>query len=203
MSVPAGTVRSAGRRGDGDGQRRGDSSIRSWTVRQEAVDGTVLLVVIFEYVGPTELIPEVAVPRGTPVRTLEDLQRFVEIHSAELDEPFTFIVDQVGTLLLAPRRSEHVTAAGGRPVRAAGEIAFDRGGQVTYVSNQSVGYRPNERSWIAVASCLEEIGVDVPDGFDDVHIFRVCPRCRQVNIVKDGWFECANCGSQLPEDPPT
>ncbi|MEU6730442.1 hypothetical protein ABZ917_42625 [Nonomuraea wenchangensis] len=31
-----------------------------------------------------------------------------------------------GVLLLAPRRSEHVACAGGRPVLSAGEISFAR-----------------------------------------------------------------------------
>jgi hypothetical protein len=135
---------------------------------------------------------------GRTVRSRGELLAFVEEGIDELDEPFTFVVDRGGTLVLAPRRSEHVRAAGGLPVMAAGEIAFDRSANVTYVSNQSIGYRPDESSWLAVAEALRRIGVDVPDGFDDVFIFRSCPRCGQVNIVKDDWYVCGNCGGELP-----
>src|SRR5262245_41845125 len=52
----------------------------------------------------------------------------------------TFVVDELGQLRVADRRSEHVLSAGGRPVRSAGEITFtlDAGTvRVTWVTNQS------------------------------------------------------------------
>ena len=60
-------------------------------------------------------------------------------------EPFTFVVDLEGVLRLAPRRSEHVACAGGRPVLSAGEVSFERGPdgwEVTSATNQSTGYCP-------------------------------------------------------------
>jgi hypothetical protein len=151
----------------------------------------------FPYVGPAELKPAEDAPRGDAIMSRRDLVIFIERNLEDLDEPFTFVVREDGTLLLAPRRSEHVRAAGGLPVLAAGEIGFNRAASVTYVSNQSVGYCPDESSWIALADAIRLIGVEVPIGFDDVFVFRTCERCNQVNIVKDDWFECENCGGSL------
>jgi hypothetical protein len=40
-----------------------------------------------------------------------DFDAWVSVRTAEeLSEPFTFVVDQIGALRLAPRRSEHVCA---------------------------------------------------------------------------------------------
>src|SRR5258706_11327733 len=64
----------------------------------------------------------------------------------ELREPFTFVVALDGLLRLAPRRSEHVTLAGGRDVLAAGEITFvsaEKGWRVAEGTNQSTGYCPD------------------------------------------------------------
>jgi hypothetical protein len=117
----------------------------------------------FEYVGPRELAPDNTGPSGQEIRSLDDLLSFIDSRLDELNEPFTFVVDRDGNLLLAPRRSEHVRAAGGLSVLAAGEIAFDAAGRVTYSSNQSIGYRPHEASWQALAEALRAIGVEVPD----------------------------------------
>jgi hypothetical protein len=126
----------------------------------------------FSYVGPAVLKPAEGAPRGDAILSRRDLVTFIERNLEDLDEPFTFVVSEDGTLLLAPRRSEHVRAAGGLPVLAAGEIGFDRGASVTYLSNQSVGYRPDESSWSALADAIRQIGVEVPNGFDDVFVFR-------------------------------
>jgi hypothetical protein len=117
------------------------------------------------------------------------------------DEPFTFVIDLEGTLRLAPRRSEHVACAGGRPVLSAGEITFERGAQgpeVTSASNQSTGYCPEPSSWPAVAAALDRIGVSHPGRFTDEFTFRRCPRCGERNLVRDDDFGCAICGADLP-----
>jgi hypothetical protein len=117
------------------------------------------------------------------------------------DEPFTFVVDLEGTLRLAPRRSEHVACAGGRPVLSAGEITFEPGPdgpEVTSATNQSTGYCPEPGSWTAVAAALDRIGVPRPGRFTDEFHFRRYSRCEERNIVKDGDFACAICEADLP-----
>jgi hypothetical protein len=69
---------------------------------------------------------------------------------------------------------------------------------VEQVTNQSTGYCPEPESWSAVASALEAIGVSAPEGYTTELLFRRCPRCSQINVVKDSAFECAVCGSTLP-----
>jgi hypothetical protein len=83
------------------------------------------------------------------------------------------------------------------PVLAAGEIAFDAAARVTYISNQSIGYRPDESLWLAVADALRRIGVDVPD------VSTTCsssgPALDVVSSTSSGTTGMrANCGEELP-----
>ncbi|MEU4266193.1 hypothetical protein ACYCCF_29930 [Streptomyces argenteolus] len=119
----------------------------------------------------------------------------------ELAEPFTFVVDSVGTLRLAPRRSEHVACAGGESVLGAGEMSFrTQSGRwvVEEVSNQSTGYCPDVRSWPAVADALDRAGIARPSGFTHEVIFRRCPSCHRLNIVREEDFFCVFCDEVLP-----
>ena len=89
----------------------------------------------------------------------------------------------------------------GRDVLAAGEITFARtqaGWCVAEVTNQSTGYCPDPDSWPAVAAALSQVTVRYPAEFTDPVVFRRCPDCRERNIVRDGDFICALCGSDLP-----
>jgi hypothetical protein len=122
---------------------------------------------------------------------------------AELDEPFTFVIDLQGRMRLAARRSEHVVCADGRRVLGAGEIGFERrngGWAVGYISNQSTGYCPDLDSWAAVAAALDRIGLARPQAFTQAVIFRRCPGCAEVNTVRDGFFVCAFCETDLPPE---
>ena len=104
-------------------------------------------------------------------------------------------------LRLAPRRSEHVDCAAGQHVLAAGEVLFARDGGgwcVSEISNQSTGYCPDPDSWPAVAMALDRIGPAHPGDFTHKVIFRRCPACGQLNIVRDGHFACAVCDGDLP-----
>jgi hypothetical protein len=104
-------------------------------------------------------------------------------------------------LRVAPRRSEHVACAGGRPVLSAGEITFALAGRsvgVAEVSNQSTGYCPEPESWPAVEAALRRAGLEPPDGFSPACVFRRCEECGTVCLVKGGAFECAACGAGLP-----
>jgi hypothetical protein len=148
----------------------------------------------YRYVGPAEVLAAAGpLSTGRAVLACEDIPGG--------DEPFTFVIDLEGTLRLAPRRSEHVACAGGRPVLSAGEITFEQGEQgpeVTSASNQSTGYCPEPSSWPAVAAALDRIGVPHPGRFTDEFTFRRCPRCGERNLVRADDFGCAICGADLP-----
>ncbi|WP_371241913.1 hypothetical protein [Streptomyces pimonensis] len=127
----------------------------------------------------------------------------VEQSTAELTEPFTFVVGTDGVLRLAPRRSEHVACAGGDMVLSAGEISFvheaDRWA-VSEVSNQSTGYCPDVSSWAEVARALDAVELRRPSGFTHEVVFRRCPDCQEHTIVREDDFVCVFCGSDLPAE---
>ncbi len=115
----------------------------------------------------------------------------------------TFVVDDQCMLLVADRRSEHVACAGGRPVLSAGEMFFrlaNSGVEVVEVTNQSTGFCPEPESWPAAAFALERADLPHPAGFTQAFVFRRCPVCKERNVVKDGWFFCSLCGTDLPAD---
>lgn len=119
----------------------------------------------------------------------------------EVTEPFTYVVDLTGLLRLAPRRSEHVAAAEGDDVLAAGEVTFGHdasGWTVTEVSNHSTGYCPDLDSWEAVAIALDRVRMPRPPGFTHAVVFRRCPVCDERNIVREDDYVCALCDAGLP-----
>ncbi|MGW0903474.1 hypothetical protein [Streptomyces sp. NPDC002853] len=121
----------------------------------------------------------------------------------ELSQPFTFVIDMSHTLLLAPRRSEHVACAGGNTVLAAGEMGFTRSSgrwSATYISNQSTGYCPGNASWPTVESCLGHVGIYCGTGFTHPITFRHCSACREWNTVKDCHFVCVFCDGDLSRE---
>ena len=157
----------------------------------------------YRYVGPADLA--VRAKPGPDVITVTSARVLAwwlaSRPAEEFGEPFTFVVGLDGGLRLAPRRSEHVDCAAGQPVLAAGEMLFARDGaswSVSEISNQSTGYCPEPDSWPAVASALGRIGVAHPGDFTHKFVFRRCPACGQLNIVRDGSFACAVCDSALP-----
>ncbi|MBY0231543.1 MAG: hypothetical protein K2W96_19835 [Gemmataceae bacterium] len=113
------------------------------------------------------------------------------------DAVATFVIDREGWLRLAPRRSEHVACAEGRPVLPAGEIEFNEDG-VEWVSNQSTGYCPEPESWPHVAAALTRAGIAAPDGFDPAFHFRRCEGCDEINLLKPGLPDCGTCSAPLP-----
>ena len=156
----------------------------------------------YAYIGPTDLFTTTST--GDPIHSPPDATTWLGARPAdELSEPFTFVVDLTGVLRLAPRRSEHVACAGGARVLAAGEIGFERvggGWVVDEVSNQSTGYCPDVTSWTAVATALRRAGLAHPPGFTHEVVFRRCPGCREVGIVREGDYVCVFCGSGLPTE---
>jgi hypothetical protein len=170
----------------------------------------------YRYVGPADIRGQVRPHhRGRAITSHDDLAGWLaEQPENEQNEPFTFVVDVTGTLRLAPQRSEHVVCAGGDPVLSAGEITFGRERDhwlVRQISNQSTGYCPDITSWTAVRTALDRAGLDHPATFTQPIVFRRCPHCRQLNIVKDDHFVCAVCdeplpgvwNADLPDDDPT
>ncbi|NEB51923.1 hypothetical protein G3I48_06395 [Streptomyces griseus] len=145
----------------------------------------------YRYVGRVEL--KAAVQPGSGgcrISSAEELDDWIARRSAaELAEPFTFVVGTDGVLRLAPRRSKHVACAGGGTVLSVGEIGFVREtGQwaVSEVSNQSTGYCPDIGSWSEVARALDDVGHERPSGFTHAVVFRRCPGCQELNIVRHG-----------------
>ncbi|MEL6109843.1 MAG: hypothetical protein AAFU85_27860, partial [Planctomycetota bacterium] len=150
----------------------------------------------YRYVGPAE-IRDAAMdssPAGTAIDCAEDLAWWIASQADEAQPDgsliATFVIAVDGTLLLAPRRSEHVACAGGGPVLSAGEITFSTRPEVIEVSNQSTGFCPEPESWASVAEALDAIPVPRPDDFTTKVLFRRCQSCGERNLVKDGWFVC-------------
>jgi hypothetical protein len=88
-------------------------------------------------------------------------------------------------------------------VLAAGEIRFQRAGTrltVAEISNQSAGYCPDTTCWAAVALALGKAGLPAPQGFTFEVVFRRCPKCRELNLVKEGWFVCTFGEADLPAE---
>ncbi|MFE9929625.1 hypothetical protein [Streptomyces sp. NPDC005533] len=161
----------------------------------------------YRYVGPAELRALVRPGNeGRRIRSAADFDAWASASAStstrtEPAEPFTFVVDTAGVLRLAPRRSEHVACAGGGPVLSAGEIGFRRESgrwAVHEVSNQSTGYCPDPGSWPAVADALDAAGLAHPPGFTHEVVFRRCPACRELNIVREDDFVCVFCDGALP-----
>jgi hypothetical protein len=106
-------------------------------------------------------------------------------------------------LWIADRHSEHIACARGGPVLSAGELTFQidrrtKQVEVVAVTNQSTGFCPEPESLPAVAAALDGLGIEHPGEFTTAMIFRRCANCGTTNVVKDGWFECAICGRELP-----
>lgn len=160
----------------------------------------------YRYIGPPELA-EISLepPARVRVDSAQDVTRWLGESRQTLDADHsvvaTFVIDMDGQLWIADRHSEHVQCARGQRVLSAGEMTFGlhRGKvEVVEVTNQSTGYCPEPESWPAVAAALEGAGLRGPDGFTSEFLFRRCPECGMISLVKDGCFECAGCANPLP-----
>ncbi len=116
----------------------------------------------------------------------------------------TFIIDLDHNLRINDRRSEHVVCAGGLQVLSAGEMTFELGEtaslKISHISNQSTGYCPDAESWKDVSKALSKTDLAHPDYFTTSFIFRICSHCHNLNVVKDNYFVCIMCESDLDED---
>ena len=160
----------------------------------------------YQYVGSDEIWKKaVALPSGTQIKSVFDLKIWIEQSKQKPNYwgliEATFVIDEIGYLCLADRHSEHIACAGGKPVLSAGEMFFaygDAGLEIAEVTNQSTGFCPEPESWFQVALALERIPLSHPNQFTTEFIFRRCPACGQINIVKDQLFLCGVCGTNLP-----
>ncbi len=151
----------------------------------------------YQYVGGADFNNQAAFNTIlTPIAAETDALAF-------LGTTVTFIVDTDGLLWIADRHSEHVACARGGDVLSAGEMTFgneDGKVAVVEVTNQSTGYCPEPGSWPAVAVALDRAGIQHPNGFTQSFLFRRCDSCGQTNIVKEGDFTCAVCGTELNQE---
>lgn len=163
---------------------------------------------LYRYIGPQQISDRVSpTPAGTPFRSAADVVRWIretgQSPGADGCVIATLVVNAVGAIRVADRHSEHVACAGRQPVRSAGEITFRVAGgtvEVVAVSNQSTGYCPEGESWPSVSAALSAAGLEAPEGFALTCVFRRCPRCCSINVVKCGVFECGVCAGELPAE---
>jgi hypothetical protein len=161
---------------------------------------------LYRYVGPPDILQRSKhSPGGARITSTADLAAWIVTTGQRPDAtgllPVTFVVDADGDLRLADRHSEHVACARGQPVRSAGEMFFEpraSGWNLAAVSNQSTGYCPEPESWSQVAAALDPLPLSHPGRFTYAYVFRRCPICGQLNIVKDEVFECVICNADLP-----
>jgi hypothetical protein len=67
-------------------------------------------------------------------------------------------------------------------------------------TNQSTGYCPEPDSFEALAATLAAAGLPALAGWAHSFVFRRCPACAQLALVKEGDFTCATCGGDLPRE---
>jgi len=161
-------------------------------------------MLLYQFVGPGEIASRVSGGGGMTVLSMAELVAALIKLGMDPDETsftVTYVVNSVGHLVLADRRSEHVACASGQPVQSAGEMTFAHEGDdviVESVTNQSTGYCPESESWDSVASALDSMTIKHPGGFNPAIVFRRCQACNQTNVVKDNWFYCQVCEAPLP-----
>ena len=161
---------------------------------------------MYNFVGPKEIQRQVRPDKtGKVISNIEEIQQWIDFEKLKPDRNdeiiVTFIIDLNYHLLVNPRESEHVVCAGGQPVLSAGEMTFELNkGKVISISeitNQSTGYCPSPKSWKEVEKALKLIHIPFPERFTTEYIFRICKKCNCINIVKDNFYVCAFCDSEL------
>lgn len=161
---------------------------------------------LYSYVGPKGIRKKVLGRKeGSLIRSRSDVENWLRETLQEADTQgqiwVTFVVDQQGQLRIADRHSEHVQCAAGQDVLSAGELCFEfRSLEIVECSNQSTGYCPEPASFSALKAAVakSDLVLSDPERFSREVLFRRCPNCRANNIVKDQWFECALCETELP-----
>lgn len=158
---------------------------------------------LYPYIGPAAIRERTyGEPAGTPIVDYDTLAQWLRDNPETARSVATFVVMTDGTLRLAPQRSEHVACASREPVLTAGELTIEPDAKghftATSVTNQSTGYAPEPTSYDAISSALDRLGVARPDTWTAAFVFRRCPRCAQLTLIKELVYECAVCGEALP-----
>jgi hypothetical protein len=161
---------------------------------------------LYKYIGAESIrLASANSPVGQEIRTQKDIKNWIQQTNQKPDNSglfvVTFIVDSQEKLRIADRHSEHVACAGGDKVFSAGEMFLlsEKGKfEIVEISNQSTGFCPEPESWSSVAQVLDRIPLPHPDGFTMEFVFRRCPACSQLNIVKNQVFSCIVCNTELP-----
>lgn len=158
---------------------------------------------LYHYVGPAKILEASrSSDPGLVIGTREQLLCWLKDHANDTNSDgsisATFIIDKSEKLRLSPRRYEHIACASRESVLGAGEMSFIANGEIIDVNNYSTGFCPEPESWISCAAALDRIGIMHPNEFTRKIIFRRCPECTERNIVKDNWYVCDLCGSELP-----
>lgn len=151
---------------------------------------------LYRYVGPSELAVAARSRSGARIESVAELvQTYRQLGGRRDALVCTYVVDDLGVLRIADRASEHVDCANGGPVLAAGELALEKDGTISAVTNLSTGFCPSEASWAAVAHALRSTGQTL-DGFSHAFEFRRCA-CGARVVVKDD-DTCPECDRVLP-----
>ncbi len=159
----------------------------------------------YHYVGPKKIYDSVSldIPRQK-VTNPQDIWSWIEKNEEDFisknEVTCTYVVDIDFSLWITSRHYEHVACARRAKVLGAGEITFALSQSeiiISYISNQSTGYCPGVESWSVLEWILPRLGIEYPDYYSLALIFRICPRCHQINIIKENLYECAVCDAAL------
>lgn len=158
------------------------------------------------YVGSEQIrLSVINSPIGTQIKSKKNLEDWINDTKQQPNNfgliEATFVIDLEGYLRFADRHSQHIACSGGKNVLSAGEIFIASTGneyEVVEISNQSTGFCPEPESWFWVGRALDRILLSHPGKFTINFVFRGCPKCHQLNIVKDDLFICAVCNADLP-----
>ena len=163
---------------------------------------------MYKYVGPKEILKQIKLERiGHLITKKDDICKWIAETNQQIDFndeiTATFIIDLEENLRINDRRSEHVVCANGKPVLSAGEITFEvekgKSLVVSQISNQSTGYCPAPKSWKNIDRVLSKVGIEYPEYLTTEFVFRICEKCKNINIVKDNYYVCLICNADLPE----
>lgn len=161
---------------------------------------------MYQYIGPKEILKQVKPERiGKMVQSEDDIKDWIASTNQKTDANdeiiATFIIDLEENIRINDRHSEHVVCANGNAILSAGEITFELDKNkisISKITNQSTGYCPSPKSWNSVEKVLRKTKVEFPDYWTTEFIFRICPNCKNINIVKDDFFVCMICENDLP-----
>jgi hypothetical protein len=160
---------------------------------------------IYRYVGPENLLNLIhadicreAVENADSV--LSWIRQTDQILNYDNSTTATYIIDTNEIMWICDRHMEHVVCAIGMPVLSAGEVTFrinNNHVEIPYITNQSTGFCPEPKSWIAVNKALKKTNIKHPNKFSVNFIFRLCTNCSTINIVKENFYLCAVCNHAL------